>query len=237
MRAWHAAVTLSLVSVLAGHSQDLPGGQAFPVANFADPLPTNPAEATTRLARGQLFTLGSPIDDEAFGGSLVFVENSLDADWQPPLPVKRSDAIVLGIVVLAQAFVSENRRTVYSEFEVRVEHVIKDVTPNADALPRSVPGDVIAVLRSGGGLRLPSGDRVVAVRTSGLNYPQVGQSYVFFLERVRKADAFTLVTAYAIKAGTVNSLDSAEHYPWRAETPLEKFLAEIDAVLASGAER
>jgi hypothetical protein len=45
-----------------------------------------------------------------------------------------------------------------------------------------------------------------------------------------------LLTAYAIKAGTVNSLDSAEHYPWRAETPLEKVLAEIDTLLFSGAQ-
>jgi len=70
----------------------------------------------------------------------------------PELPVSKSDMVIIGEVVDEQAYMSEGKDWIYSEFTVRVEEVLK----NASNL-RPTAGSSIDVNRDGGRIRFPSG--------------------------------------------------------------------------------
>lgn len=49
--------------------------------------------------------------------------------WLPsssPIPLADSEIIVLGKVVRAEAFLSSNKKSVYSEFEIEIEKIFKN---------------------------------------------------------------------------------------------------------------
>jgi hypothetical protein len=129
-----------------------------------------------------------------------------DTDLLSALPKLHSDAVVVGDVVDARAYLSNDKTGVYSEFSVMVNEVIKNFVEQ----PIS-PDDSIKVLREGGRVRLPSG-RVQFYSISKENMPEGQQRYVFFLRRLNEGQGFKLLTAYALKNGKVFPLDEHSQF-------------------------
>lgn len=67
-----------------------------------------------------------------------------------PLPFKESDIVITGRVLTANAFLSNDRTNVYSEFSVQIQEVLSNCTN------RSL-GTTLDVNREGGSIRFPSG--------------------------------------------------------------------------------
>ncbi len=177
------------------------------------------------------------------GGVSGFVEKAyrgeesvLINDWEvglPALPVDRSDSVVLGKVVGAQAFLSDDKSGIYSEFKVLVDNVLK-----GDAL--LTPGSSIVAERLGGRVRLPSG-RTVVYRLIGQAFPQLNGTYVFFLKKENGQADYSILTAYELKGGRIIPLDGSNvelTSTWRfdkyKDVDEQQFLGELrDAIAKS----
>ena len=130
------------------------------------------------------------------------------------LPVDESDLVVEGRVHSAEAFLSDDKGAVYSEFTVRVTRVLK-AAPGLTV----APGNSVIAERLGGRVRYPSG-KIVRYRVAGEGSPSKGGEYLFFLKRSAEGN-YTIVTAYGLKGDTVFALDGAR-IMLRGETIFDK---------------
>lgn len=175
----------------------------LPTVNFDTSEPSNANEKARRNARSK-----------RFDGSLRVAEPHPEAgakgildSWMqtvPALPVDVSDAIVIGEVTNAQAYLSPDKTGVYTEYTIRVDEVLKQ----SSAAP-IVTGGFVDAQREGGRVRFPSG-RVQSYITHYQGVPVVGRRYVLFLKRNQQADVFTLLTGYEQRDGHVYPLDGVD---------------------------
>jgi len=94
---------------------------------------------------------------------------------------------------------SANKRGVFSEFNLVVESVLKTSGQEIKE------GTLVTVDRVGGYVKYPNGQQIL-FRISGVNMPQVGSRYLFFISTKRKPD-FTILTAYELTNEGVVPLD------------------------------
>lgn len=109
----------------------------------------------------------------------------------PPLPVNESEIIAVGTILTGEAHLSESRRNVFSEFTLAVENVLKPTDGRLDQ------GSVLTIDRIGGHVRYANGQRVL-FRIAGLNMPQIGGRYLFFLTSKHNKQDLSILTAYEL---------------------------------------
>lgn len=179
----------------------------WPVTNYETPKPTDERNHASREAKNKrhnnsIFGVKEAIKAPPDTAHMI----TLTVDWEvglSPLPVDRSDMVVMGEVADAQAFLSTDQSGIYSEFTVRVEEVLK-----RDGVSPVASGDVITVVRPGGRVRALSG-RIQLFRVAGQDMPLQGRRYVVFLQRKEQEHDFDLLTGYELRAGKVFPLDAA----------------------------
>lgn len=134
-------------------------------------------------------------------------EMNLINDWEvgfPALPVDRSDLVIIGVVTGAQAYLSNDKTGIYSEFLTRVETVLK----GDGTFPLTVGGD-ITVERVGGRVKLPSGHtHQYGISKQGM--PKKGGRYLLFLRGNGQEQNFSILTGYELKDGQVFPLDGVD---------------------------
>lgn len=176
----------------------------FPVADFESSQPGDPEKRAKRKARSQRH------DDSMLGvkgglnpapdvGDEVVVIN----DWEvrvPIIPASLSDVVLVGEVLDANAFTSEDQNGVYSEFSLKVGEVIKNTTDSAISA-----GEIVTAERQGGQVRYPSG-RTMWFHIQLQSLPTVNNRYVFFLKQAG-GDSLSIITGYELRAGRVYPLD------------------------------
>lgn len=150
---------------------------------------------SSRYDRAHIVRPENEIEDEA-------TEVIIGGHWLyfPALPTAESDAVVVGEVTDAQAYLSNDGTGIYSEFSVRVEDVLKNNTEQIN------PDDLITTERIGGRVQFPSG-RVIRYSVGGQGVPQPHRRYMFFLKRDDRRQTYTILTAYELRAGRVVPLD------------------------------
>jgi len=158
-------------------------------------------------------------------------------DWEvglSALPVSRSSAVIIGKITDAQAHLSDDETTIYSEFTVRIEKVLKE-----DTRIQLTVGNSAIIERVGGRLRLPSGTIVIA-RRNHQDLPHVGKRYALFLSHEfsdgTKYDDFQLLTGYELRSGRVFPLDKLlPGHPIRSYTDTDEasFLNDLARTLAN----
>jgi len=121
-----------------------------------------------------------------------------------PLPVSRSAAVVIGTILSSKAFVSKDHTYVYSDFQVRVDQVLKQ-----DPQTNLVVGGRMVVSRGGGTIHFPSGFiKDYVNHREGM--PAIGSQYLFFLVKPGVPEPEYEVTiggAYELRNGRVHPLD------------------------------
>jgi hypothetical protein len=147
--------------------------------------------------------------------------NSKKSDYIPPviagevtdesapeqsLPIAISDAVIIGEVKDAKAFLSEDKTAVYSEFIIQVDEVLK----GSSSGPMTI-GSYVTALRPGGGVRFPSG-KVRKFLVAGRTLPHRQGRYALFLKYDDLAQAFYIVTGYELRGGKVFPLDGIPKY-------------------------
>ncbi len=164
-----------------------------------------------RAKSGPILELGPDVD-----------ELPLNGHWFmgiPALPIAQSDV---------------SRSTVYSEFSVYIDDVLK----NSSGPQTLNAGATIIVERLGGAVRFPSG-KVQHYQVSRQGLPQTGEKYVLFLKC--NGEDYDIVTGYWVNAGQVSPLDGHGDLPfgkYEGKT-VDSFLSElrnaIDTSLPKGA--
>jgi hypothetical protein len=117
------------------------------------------------------------------------------------IPTNQSDAVIVGEVNDAHAYLSNDKTGVYSEFTIQVEQVLK--------APRGVNPTSIVAERIGGAVRFPSG-RVIRYEVYDQGMPRIGGRYLLFLRYNTDGDNFSVFTGYELRNGRVVPLDSIE---------------------------
>ena len=122
-----------------------------------------------------------------------------------PMPFEASDAVVVGTVTSGQAYLSNDKRSVYSEFKLRVQEIVK--TPGTVSLRAD---DSIDIQRKGGAIRLRSG-KVLVRGALADSMPQVGKRYLLFLKYDQDTNDFGIVTGYQLDGTEVYRLDDLNY--------------------------
>ena len=181
----------------------------YPIVDSTATLPTDPNERANRNRKSKKYNgrTAPPIRESDQIHTIT--------DWElglPALPVAKSAAIVIGEVSTAQAFLSEDKSAVYSEFGIRIDEVLKTET----RFP-VVSGSVLPVERMGGLVRFPSGKLAVSI-VDKQDMPHIGGRYVLFLVHrfSSETEDFHILTGYELRSGRVSLLDRITSGPMAA---------------------
>ena len=137
------------------------------------------------------------------------------------LPTEQSDAVVLGVVTSRDAYLSEDRTGIYSEFTVLVSEIFKDPAKTI------ISGAPISVNRSGGAVRFKSG-KIQKYQIAHQGMPDVGAQYVLFLRKTSDDDLLIL-TGFKLVNGHITPLDGNENNDPRLVLPFAKYAGTGDA--------
>ena len=131
------------------------------------------------------------------GANVGGIGRTQDLEPPPLLPCAASDLIVIGRVGKAEAFLSNDRKGVYTEFTIRVSETFKTSGEAVEA---------VVADRMGGVVRYPNGQRVVYASSERL-LPSVGSDYLFFLAKRANASNFSILASYQLLNGKANPLE------------------------------
>lgn len=184
----------------------------YPIADYDPQESSNPQEHNERKARNHRHDLSSDVkgeDVKRFRLKDSDPEISLPLSvshpqTEPAIPAAESDVVVVGEVTSAQAYLSNDKTNVYSEFTVRVADVLKNGSPEALYF-----GAQIVAERAGGRVRFPSGKVLLRGAPYGKNMPRVEQRYIFFLKQNPEGQDYSIITAYELRSGQVFPLDGS----------------------------
>lgn len=191
-------------------AQDEININAFPITDSVKGLPADPNLRAKRQKKNREFNNNAapPVTERS---EVIFAIT----EWQfglPALPVAKSAAVVIGEIKTAEAYLSEDRSSVYSEFELHIDEVLKN-----DQLCPLVPGGVVMVSRQGGRVRFPSGKILISL-VDQQDMPKVGGHYVMFLihRSASETDSFDILTGYELRGERVLPLDKvSQKHPIR----------------------
>jgi len=221
---------LTFVIALCAHneirSQEKPSNQD-PVALWSECPSVEPkrqakSKRYDRLPTGRI--IEAPFDVDELPVNVYW--------WKglPGLPVAESDAIVVGYVRDAHAYLSNNRSVVYSEFSLRVDEILKE------AAKRLSEGQTIVAQRLGGAVIFPSG-KVQHYRVSKQGFPQTDEKYILFLKS--NGQDYDIITGYAIGSGQVIPLDQGANLPFASYQgkSVDYFLTEIKQAISASTQK
>jgi hypothetical protein len=118
-----------------------------------------------------------------------------------PTPFDASDAVIVGTVTAGQSHLSNDRRDIYSEFQLTLHEVLDNSAP-----PYLRQGDSIDVQRKGGGIKLPSG-KILTRSSMAYSMPQVACRYLLFLKYDQSTEDYSVLNAYQLTSDEVYRLD------------------------------
>jgi hypothetical protein len=200
--------------------------EQFPIVDSTKPEPANPRERAKRRLKGKKYNK----DQQSVGPMIVQATDGFQwpADFSA-IPAEASDAVIVGEVSSAEAFLSEDSNSVYSEFTVRLAEVLKNESTSLLA-----PGNSVTTERKGGRVRYPSG-HISWLFVAGQGMPRVGRRYVFFLKQNDQDQDFQILTLYELREDRVIPIDFSPgvvHFERYAGSDPGAFLNEVRVVIS-----
>jgi hypothetical protein len=176
--------------------------RAFPIVDFDEPEPIDKDVREKRQARSKRYDKYSGQRIEQSNISFARVASSDWADRLTAVPVAESDAVVTCMITHAAAHLSNDKTAVYSEFDCRVNDVLKSQRTLVSV------GDIIVLQRYGGIVRFRNGT-TFTIETVGQGMPATGQQHVFFLKGLGEERDFRIITGYEVSGPEVTPLDGS----------------------------
>ncbi len=179
--------------------------EELPTVNLDETEAFNQDGKELRQKRGQKYNTGTPLKDTENIDTPEILELPLShAPEKPALPIMQSNAVIIGTVTEARAFLSTDKSNVYSEFDVQIEETLK----NSGSLKLD-SGTLITIERIGGAVRFSSGKtRRLGNFAEGL--PNKQTRYLLFLKCNEGDNDFSIITGYKLEMGKVFPLDGDE---------------------------
>lgn len=201
----------------------------FPLTDFVSQETADAAKRVKRQNKGRKYDKSGVIDPANTVSSTAVRGGAVDVSL-PAFPVTQSNVVVIGEITDAQAYLSNDKTGVYSEFSIRIEKVLKN-----DSGEPIANDNIIEVEREGGRVRLPSG-RIFLYSVERQRMPRVRGRYLLFLTRKNQQEEFHILTGYELRGGQVSSLDNLPQpkiYEGANETT---FLNELQTILSSSSQ-
>lgn len=161
----------------------------------------------------------------------VITEGESWIERLPGLPVEKSDAVVIGTVTYALAYLSNENTKVYSEYTIGIEEILKDKGEVS-----LVPGTVVNAIRDGGRVQFPSG-HIQTYVLSGQGAVRTSQRYVLFLRKNTETNKFVLLTGYELRKGQVTAVDEVSAHSKYTGSEESRFINIVKAAIAERAEK
>jgi len=199
--------------------KEAPDKTSWPLLDYTVSQPDDP-QRKARSKKHDKSEFRVHPDDPSENTTLV---DAIDSNL-PALPVTQSNAVLIGEVLNAQAYLSDDRTGVYSEFTIRVSDIIKsdwDVKI----------GNLIEVDRDGGRVKFPSG-KTHWYSVDKENMPNTGRRYVLFVTRQNELGALHLLTGYELREGKVFPLDDLPQFAAHTAQDETSFMNAVRAALA-----
>jgi hypothetical protein len=187
--------------------------EVVPITNFNKPLPTDVKEKDKRQKKNQRRNLELGVKTGVFDPKLFMLTEERQSGYggfdthapiEPAIPAATSNVVITGEIRQAEAFLSEDKVSIYSEFTVNVSSILKNSTSENINI-----GDSINISRNGGGVRVPSG-KIIKKVFEGKPMPRVGSKYVLFLKYEVEENNYSLITAYESRGNKIVPLDGLD---------------------------
>lgn len=192
----------------------------IPIADFSTPEPSDAVERAKLRARTQKHNKSDwAIIPEGASDTTVkvdFVNPNL-----PAFPFGQSNAVIVGKIRNARAYLSEDKTGIFSTFEISIEEILK----NSSQAPLSI-GSLIEGEREGGRVRFPSG-RLHLYLIKEQNMPRLNCRYVLFLKGGDSGPIFEIITAYELSGDRVHALDDLVQPRRYEDAEVVTFLSEL----------
>jgi hypothetical protein len=204
----------------------------FPIADYSAPESADAEERAKRRAKGKKFNNSmmtvTPSDTDQ-----VTTSSEHWAAGLPAIPADQSNAVVIVEVTDARAYLSNDKTGVYSEFNVRVDDVLK----NNCSRPLTC-GSLTTIERPGGRVRFSSG-HIGQYFTAGQGMPRAGRRYLLFLTCKNQDEDFQVLTGYELRGGRIFLLDNpGQGHPISASHGKDElpFLNDVRAIIANSSQ-
>jgi hypothetical protein len=214
--------------IQSGDKQSTIDENQFPIAEEAAPEPATQAERDKKNKKEKKY--GRYKDTIGPGVTLATKYYQWPQGF-PTLPVAQSDAVVIGEVTDAKAYVTTDKDSVYSEFTLHIVKVLK----SDNQTPLSSDGS-INVERPGGRVRYSSG-HISRFCITGWGMPQPMRQYVLFLTKNNDGQTYHIVTGYELRNGRIFPLDrtTSNETDFDAYINMDEaaFFEKLDAAIGS----
>jgi hypothetical protein len=197
---------------VAYQRQELNVGQ-LPVGDYNALPSTNPRERLLREKRNKLRNIKLGADTGVFDPKKFMITEQRESGYggfsthalsEPAIPAASSTTILIGEITNSQAFLSEDKVSIYSEFYINISEIFKNESSESLKV-----GNGITVWRGGGAVRMPSG-KIIQKLFGGKPLPYIGGKYIFFLKYNAETEEYPLITAYEIRKGRIVPLDGID---------------------------
>lgn len=197
----------------------------FPVADYNAPEINNLVEQDKRKAKSKRYdryrlVVENP-SPNSYGSELVN-----EVPPPPAIPVNESKLVVIGKVLDAQAYLSNSRTGVYSEFTIQVDKILKNSNSN-----KVNENEKIFVDRPGGFVRYPNGQKLLYT-VAEKAMPRIGKQYVLFLTQPDQSPNYRILTAYELKDGKVYPIDSTYVFQEYLGTSITDFIKALNNLMS-----
>lgn len=195
----------------------------IPVADYDSAEDKNPEKEKKRKDKSKRYDKNKFVSKKPFENTAVGRFDESPA--LPAIPASESDLIIIGQVLDASAYMSSDKGTVYSEFTILVNEVLKN-----QASDNIAQGSVVSTDREGGFVRYPKGEKVL-YEIIGKNLPVVGKQYILFLANPESSPNYNILTGYEIKGSKIYPLDWGSYFEKLKETDKTDFINSIRKTL------
>jgi hypothetical protein len=191
----------------------------FPVVNYdADELKTV-EEIAQRAAKSKRYDNSHQVRRNPHPNTSE--STRVDEIPRPPdIPILESRIVVVGEVLNSQAYLSNDKSGVYSEFNIRIEEVIKN-----NDFDTVIEGSLITADRMGGLVKYPNGQKIL-YSVDGKALLRKGRRYVLFLWNNDKSPNYYLLRGYELTATGALPLDGGKKFEGIDETNFKKTIRE-----------
>ncbi|MDQ3798294.1 MAG: hypothetical protein M3384_02490 [Acidobacteriota bacterium] len=202
----------------------------FPVANYDAAELSNSEEREQRKAKNNRY---DKIRLVVKNPNPQTIESNLADESVPPsaIPIKESDLVIIGDILDAKAYLSNNQTGVYSEFNIRVDETLKNNSPIS-----VIGGEKITADRLGGFVQYPNGQKLL-YSVSGKGMPRVGKRYILFLAKPDLSPNYSILTGYELKENKIHSLDDTYIFRAYNEANATDFIKTIKEAISQQSQK
>jgi hypothetical protein len=213
----------------------------LPVIGEFQGQPESPADHERRQIREKRYSSlslrkkpivdpGRLVDGQLETSDITFIDTVVTGPSTDPrgIPTSVSTAVVVGTILGGKCFVSSDRNFVYTDYQMRVDQVLKQ-----DPTTSLSVGDQVVASKPGGAVHFPSG-HITNFLYPGHGLPAIGSQYVLFLWRsIPSLPEYEIAfqSGYELKNGRVYPLDDANLQYEDMSAPV--FLALVQKAIAA----